>query len=222
MPKYHLNPTTGNPGECSAEQGKCPFGKDAPHYGSQQEAREAFEAQQEAFGAIKKDLSSSAGAPKSPQEEHPYYGTKTKAIATMATRHNEGQTVLEQRLDDGDTVSLKMSSWPRANEARRALEKEGYFVELGENNMGQWIHVSPMPKDSEILDMGDLSGEVDDLFAKDHNMGEPFPRVLYSPKIQESCALKEPVEDWADGELKGWILKPRFQEVPWAVYLRRV
>lgn len=41
--RYHLNPTTGNPNICRAALGKCPFGAEAPHYGSKEEARRGYE-----------------------------------------------------------------------------------------------------------------------------------------------------------------------------------
>ncbi len=43
MTKYHLNPQTGNPGKCSAEQGNCPFGDPLEHYDFPAEARKSFE-----------------------------------------------------------------------------------------------------------------------------------------------------------------------------------
>lgn len=42
MAKYHIN-GEGNPGLCKAQSGKCPFGGEANHYGSQENARKAFE-----------------------------------------------------------------------------------------------------------------------------------------------------------------------------------
>lgn len=42
MAKYHIN-GEGNPGLCKAQSGKCPFGGEANHYSSQENARKAFE-----------------------------------------------------------------------------------------------------------------------------------------------------------------------------------
>lgn len=42
MAKFHIN-EAGNPGECGAQPGGCPFGKDAAHYDSPESARMAFE-----------------------------------------------------------------------------------------------------------------------------------------------------------------------------------
>ena len=45
--KYHLNPESGNPGICRAQEGNCPFGDSNQHYGSEAEARRAYELTQE-------------------------------------------------------------------------------------------------------------------------------------------------------------------------------
>lgn len=49
--KYHISPKTGNPNQCKASTGACPFGNpedpSVNHYDSKEEAREAFEKQME-------------------------------------------------------------------------------------------------------------------------------------------------------------------------------
>lgn len=45
MARFHLR-TDGNPGPCQAKQGKCPYGGDDKHFGSETEARQAYEASQ--------------------------------------------------------------------------------------------------------------------------------------------------------------------------------
>jgi hypothetical protein len=44
MPKFHINPETGNPGPCSAKI-QCRFGSESEHYSSADEARVAYEKQ---------------------------------------------------------------------------------------------------------------------------------------------------------------------------------
>lgn len=46
MVKFHINPETGNPGNCTAADGNCPYGADAPHFSTAGDARVAFEASQ--------------------------------------------------------------------------------------------------------------------------------------------------------------------------------
>jgi hypothetical protein len=48
MAKYHLN-GNGDPGVCSATQGRCPYGGDASHYDNPEDARAAYEMLMEPF-----------------------------------------------------------------------------------------------------------------------------------------------------------------------------
>ncbi len=41
--KWHVN-GEGKPGKCGAKKGQCPFGADAPHFGTKREAQAAAEA----------------------------------------------------------------------------------------------------------------------------------------------------------------------------------
>lgn len=43
MSKFHVNPETGNAGACSATAGRCPFGGEAEHYSTAEDARKAYE-----------------------------------------------------------------------------------------------------------------------------------------------------------------------------------
>jgi len=47
MTKYHINPKTGNPNICHAENDRCPFGSADNHFDSKVEARTVFEKNQE-------------------------------------------------------------------------------------------------------------------------------------------------------------------------------
>ncbi len=49
MNKYHINPNSGEVGQCWAQRGKCPFGEADRHYHSPAEARAAYEILQEDF-----------------------------------------------------------------------------------------------------------------------------------------------------------------------------
>ena len=46
MSKYHINPETGNPGQCTARAGQCPYGANAPHFSTATDARMAYEVSQ--------------------------------------------------------------------------------------------------------------------------------------------------------------------------------
>lgn len=51
------------------------------------------------------------------------------AIAREATAHNAGETVWETREITGGQYVLRMSSWPRAAEATKALRGRGCKVD---------------------------------------------------------------------------------------------
>lgn len=63
-----------------------------------------------------------------PTDEHWLHNNAAVAIARGATAHNSGETVLEY-WRDGESMVLRMSSWPRANEAAEAFHKVGWKVE---------------------------------------------------------------------------------------------
>lgn len=63
-----------------------------------------------------------------PAAHHHRDGTTAAHLARLATAHNSGETVWEQRVD-GEAVILRMSSWPRAREAEAELRRSGYDVE---------------------------------------------------------------------------------------------
>lgn len=53
---------------------------------------------------------------------------RVRRIAATATAHNYGQTIWEADEHAPGEVWLRMSSWPRAQEAWRALEAAGFVV----------------------------------------------------------------------------------------------
>jgi len=48
MAKFHVNPATGEPGQCKAENGGCPFGSVSDHFDSPAAAREGYEQEMQA------------------------------------------------------------------------------------------------------------------------------------------------------------------------------
>lgn len=71
---FHINPETGNPGQCTAGPGNCPFGRDDEHFTSPEAARTAFEARM-------------ADKPEAIKEQK---------IAVARTRHNSAKTSLDK------------------------------------------------------------------------------------------------------------------------------
>jgi hypothetical protein len=79
-----------------------------------------------------------------PTDQNWLHQTQAASVARMATAHNSGETVWEQRVD-GDAVVLRMSSWPRAREAEAAMLREGWAVDyLPDDGKGHTlIRVAP-------------------------------------------------------------------------------
>jgi len=207
MAKFHIN-DRGEAGVCKANNGGCPFGSEAEHFSSAEEARQAFEEANSSF--VKIDVPQ-----KSPQEANGIYGTQANAIAHFATAHNSGNTVYEHISNADGSVSLKMSSWPRANEARLAFESKGYLAEFGANDMGQWLHVSVLPAADEIISSNQLDWDSGTKsFKIDRAQLKALPKAIYSPKLQETIALA-PIQEGAEYA----VCKPAFQEVDWEIRL---
>ena len=210
---YHYNPATGEPGRCRAEQGKCPFEEISGHHPTEEAARQAYEAKQPPL------FSPTLGP--LPATYEPAHGTMARSIAARVTAHNSGQTVYEDKVEEDGVVSLRMSSWPRANEAIKGLLREGYHAEFGANDMGQWIHVAQKPLDSQVATSGELSWDRDsDSFTVEaselRGMGEL--KALKSSRTGETVLLGQPRETRdSEGEVLYWDYRPRFLEASWKV-----
>lgn len=59
---------------------------------------------------------------------------RVRRVAATATAHNYGQTVYEADEWQPGEVWLRMSSWPRTQEAKRALEAAGYVVQARDDS----------------------------------------------------------------------------------------
>lgn len=66
MAKFHINPKTGEPGKCSADNGNCPFGSADQHYTSIDAARAAFEENNSTFPLSLKEMNAQAKATADP------------------------------------------------------------------------------------------------------------------------------------------------------------
>lgn len=109
MAKYHISPTTGNPGVCRAAHA-CPFGGADEHYDSATEAREAFE------NAMTMGASALKGAVHSNSYE-PYrvsVGTESDDLETLTQKQKDAERYA--RMGDteafirGTDVALKLQA----------------------------------------------------------------------------------------------------------------
>lgn len=79
MAKYHINPETGRPNQCTAKV-KCRFGADTQHFDSKDEARAGYEKQM-AGQAVSGSLKKTSNVPKQPVAQKPLFDSKVVAIA---------------------------------------------------------------------------------------------------------------------------------------------
>jgi len=137
---------------------------------------------------------------------------EARRIAAAATSQNSGNTILEAREPEAGVVELKMSSWPRANEAKKAFEARGYMVEFGGNHFGQWLRVQPFPQEGEYVESSKLMwNQENGAFVEEaSSLGTGgLPRYLRSSRTGEMVELKEPLPHYdGDGDITHWELHP--------------
>jgi hypothetical protein len=74
-------------------------------------------------------------------------------VAREATAHNSGETVVSW-VDAVDEVFVRMSSWPRMQEAMKGLTAAGYVVTERENDRNELI--IRLPDLPDLRDRGKL------------------------------------------------------------------
>lgn len=223
MAQYHVN-NRGNPGECHALVGNCPFGSSEEHFDTPAAARTAYEQAQthDLFKGIVKPASGEKNLRELEEARDELYGERNTvinainqikanietleaneakaeassservsayereaglhkrftfinsrledldkqiviasrddsyvtrvnidtfdsqrvmAMAKFATNHNSGNTVIETH-EVGDAVFIRMSSWPRAQEAAKKFKEKGWVPEFtGDSRGGELLKV---------------------------------------------------------------------------------
>lgn len=137
MARYHVNSKTGNPNQCRAKEGNCPFGSPAEHYGTKEAAREAYEAQQ-MRELLPESASKAEAKPKKWFGGH-YEGERDVVDGrpgrwSTSVRVNGKPTFFADdagRQDDPSTLpnSFEATGWERV---KRPAEGDGAFVGLQE------------------------------------------------------------------------------------------
>lgn len=147
MAKYHVNPQTGVPGVCSANNGRCPYGSAADHHDSPQAAVKAFEASFSAAvpQAQKKASSADMGA-----------FQQAKAEFKQAEAHAKSLTVnTEERRQAYRDLNAKRT----AMEAQQLeLEKKGLGHLIPDD--GNTIRVATV--EQKVLLTEELMGQISD------------------------------------------------------------
>lgn len=128
MSRFHTNPNTGNSGPCSATKGGCPFGEDADHYSTVEDARAAYEAKMAGgFATVEDRVDASFGSqvpnPRAPkgapmntynvsvgdefidEDGYSYLVTGVVKPGTFGISHSAGPGVKLTRLKDDGSFS---------------------------------------------------------------------------------------------------------------------
>jgi ADP-ribose pyrophosphatase YjhB (NUDIX family) len=164
MNRYHINPE-GNPGKCSAASGNCPFGSDAPHYDTEQEARDAYEARHNPFinlldikklsASQKSSLEAFANADKdfrfeymdyvADEDEQDFFEKYTKKYNTPRhTAHTADIVLLAWHNDTWNLMAVRRKNYPY----RGQLVTPGGFVDG--NEVGAEAAVRELQEETQL------------------------------------------------------------------------
>lgn len=142
MSKYHVNPATGEAGLCRASSGRCPFGGDDAHHGSEAEARTAYEKEMTKSGSHVAGHSRPAERPTDTRSENFVERTLTglpegSKVVVMSPREADAGSVekrgyevethevesLDEKLPKGDAYVLNNVSSLSHEDAGQLLKK---------------------------------------------------------------------------------------------------
>lgn len=149
--------------------------------------------------------------------------TKAYELALQATARNSRPTVLEAQEDD-HSVTLIMSSWPRAREAEQAFIKQGWATEYLGSLGGCVIRVSDpasSPRCFVSTDTLAWQGDHNQFVAEASELKNfnPYDFSLVSQKDGRTTALKlaSHEQDTRENEVLSWTFKPAPEEGDWTV-----
>lgn len=109
MARFHINPSTGQAGECDAIAGKCPFGGE--HFDTAGQAREAYERTNESFGeALEKpskgSATATATAPEAEVKLSPATLTKAQNFAEKLSSLRANSPEFFEQIETVDAIGL--------------------------------------------------------------------------------------------------------------------
>lgn len=130
--KFHINPTTGDAGKCSATQGKCPFGGESEHYTSAEAARSAYESKQ-----------GEAKTLESARNDLELYGENAAVFQTWGKIHSDFKTNTDGKrkvLANGAGLGTVLTPWhgPKVLEQLKNSNTVAAPVIEPTANMGGW------------------------------------------------------------------------------------
>lgn len=170
MAKFHVN-EEGNPGQCSAQDGNCPFGADAPHFSTAEDARTHFEAVQSLTASLT--------------------GAKKKSVRDFVTPPARAVEIADFSFTDEDLYQLY----------RNGNELNGSVEEPPNNERGEWrsdhgddptlclnVETEVFDDDGNLIDSHDqeVLWAPDDIEAADASLASALPsEVLASLRTNQ-------------------------------------
>ncbi len=151
MAKFHINPKTGEPGQCRAEK-QCPFGGDEAHFTSKEAARQAYEAAQPTF---------------TPEpEEDPYAHLSDQELeklehASMGTHRSAREPLTDEEYDRHyEYVRRVRKSNPSTHKSltvrsKYPAERAALHKEIVDELLKEYEHI---PSDGKVLFVGGITG----------------------------------------------------------------
>lgn len=174
MKLYHVNPENGNAGVCTAEKGRCRFGKSDEHYTSEEAARGSYEAKQQAFrDAHKDDLQFYAPgwSGKLPKRLEGQLARKAAAIEAQLKE-------LESKTVEGPLSALQPSVYPIRSRGVELIETSELPTYDGDEQYLLALTSRQGGGNRECLCDSD-DGHEDDCLALNNEILEDHPQFLF-------------------------------------------
>lgn len=134
MAKIHIN-SNGEPGECKATSGPCPFGDDDTHFSSTEEAAEAYSKAHEvmgnaSFGKTSGKMGENYAEVETQKEAEKLANLITNegkyAAIVSITEHQYGGEPDARKYEDDDDYSEDLERWRESALDGEAVEEERY------------------------------------------------------------------------------------------------
>lgn len=193
MVKFHIN-DKGNPGKCNAQQSNCPFGPDAPHFETKQEAQKYYE---ESHSNV---------------FSHPVVKAKIYRVGTLETP--------EEYFDDLNTFLQDMDKFkPEGRQGRY----KGLFASPDMESHGRWVRGMEYNKHEGALDSYEITVDENSVYVynvRDYEKASSIQNMYGS----DSEKFKEAAEKfWNTGmtlsEWKKWAKDNNPERGTWEIIM---
>lgn len=201
MRLYHVNPYTGEPGECTATIKKCLYGTDEDHYTSPEAARAAYEKAQEQNKLSPEEVAKAYGIATAASQGLPLSGYTTHRLEKALDRAAKGSAAVKKAIEE--ELKLRKPSPKAAPVAgRRKLEFPKDFKDFE----AQIKELVPDPKDSKLIAMPTVTNENYKHEYKGAKAGTKNADGSYMTQADVAKEIRNAVKEAKDlGELPSWV-----------------